>query len=331
MVVSSFGKKRLVKKNSVSSKVMYAVKRTKSGRRVVHVIEVKKGRKIVKVYKSTNRDIPKSAVVHKTKTLASKHLKATSKTALKKSGFGSAPGRLSAGRKSIKTVLPYGYAACRDHEKEAEMGDGLPRFRVYKFHPIKLGYEKKRVIIHKEKFGETKVYILGEDSKGYMVKTKGTKSQEVASASVARHKAKLQAQKLRIGKFSGMDLGLQLCTPGIVGELAESNSGSTVGSKLAALVHNGARQVRDVSRINDIRNILDQSGRGLNTGRLMLPGGGGMFPLRRTDYDPRSVKMVTTDATGNRINAATQSAFPGLQIPTNKFGRRLNYGFSRFF
>lgn len=347
-MISGFGKKRKIttkKSNEPSNKVMYAVKRTKSGKRVVQVIELKRGRKIVKVYRSTKRAIPKSAEVYHKKSDAKKHLKENSKKL--KSGFG-------ASKKTPKYSIPYGYVACVDHSDSYNKQPGK-HYKVYKYYPIKLEneYETRKVIIDKQKYtNDIKIYIVPEGAKTYKVRNNGTVADRKKSDENAKAKAKRQAQRYRLGYLAGFDLTPVECDEREISDISNTNAGSILfkglrNSNYYVNPDNGlATQLTNAETLMAQRRFL---GAGANTMQRGIPKFKGFFDkpskpiyvrgkdrgearvLGKTKYD-KDVSMSLDKGTLRYFRGPND--YSDIDRPRDdefNFGRKLNYGFSRFF
>ena len=327
-MVQSFGKKRKSRKSrkvAVKKSTMYCIKRTKAGKRVVKVEVTQKGKKVVKKYASTKRAIGKNVKCFRTKTQAKASLKQL------KSGFGA--------RKSMKkTVRPYGFVACNNQE------EGGKPFKVYKFYPIKYNYETYKIVVHKDRYtGETKAFHVPQEAKLYRVKTSGSESQRKASERLARAKAAKKAAEYETLGAVGVDLRLVECNPSEVEDMAK-----TAGAPAA--VKTAAKNPFQESMRQASRSTLS----GAEAGELFKNASQVSTALQRSNMDSlhkiRGQRMISTRSIGDylmggRIGRATGSG----RIPVSDgkfrtetgstqpnfgrslFGRRVNYGFSKYF
>ena len=346
-MVQSFGKKRKSRKSrkvAVKKSTMYCIKRTKVGKRVVKVEVVQKGKKVVRKYASTKRALGKNVKCFRTKTQAKASLRSL------KSSFGS-----RSGSKSIKkkTIRPYGFVACNDHEN---VDDGFKKFRVYKFYPIKFNYESYKIVVHKDKYtGEVKAFHVPYEAKTYRVKTSGSDLERKASEKLAKARANKKARDYETLGAVGVGLDLiecdskQLATvssapgapPGLKGlsnfQQSIINSRGQISLKDAKrfMEYSSSSQLEKTIAKNNMNSLLNTNGVRIasNTGNMynMFTKGSPHFTRDgRLRAITDSNREVTVSSSSTR-NLSNNQPYHGGGFGRSLFGRRVNYGFSKYF
>lgn len=347
-MVQSFGRKRKSRKSkkvTVKKSTMYCIKRTKAGKRVVKVEVVQKGKKVVRKYASTKRALGKNVKCFRTKTQAKASLKQL------KSSFGS-------GSKSIKkkTIRSYGYVACNDHEN---FDNGFKKFRVYKFYPIKYNYENYKIVIHKDKYsGEVKAFHVPQEAKTYRVKTSGSESERKASEKLAKARANKKARDYETLGAVGVELDLIECNPEQTAAVASApgappgmkatnsfeQSLRGAGSHLPSLknirgIYATASQPLRARMNNEANNLLNGKVRLIgNTNKISEHLLGGRFPTHSNSGSifaltgsNRPVRWNPNREDGNSLRNMNGTPYTGNGFGRSLFGRRVNYGFSKYF
>jgi len=259
------------KKSAAKAKDMYCVKKTASGRRVAKVVTKvsKTTGKARKVYNSSGAAVGASVVCYPTKAKATAALKKAAKTDTKLKG-GRTVKRATTKRKVKSSAfgkkgvspLPYGFVVCVDPENPGE-------YKPYKAFIIKWQGETFNIVRDKSVYGSVRVFAVPEDAKIHRVKTTGTKTEEKASAALARKKARRQADKYELLGSAGINLNLSECGAGHIQAIQGAGysrkllSGMT--SEQVKALYNGetSRGARNNLTLNNISNSLAQRlGRG---------------------------------------------------------------------
>lgn len=347
-MVQSFGKKRKSRKSrkvAVKKSTMYCIKRTKVGKRVVKVEVTKKGKKVVRKYASTKRALGKNVKCFRTKTQAKASLKQL------KSGFGA--------KKSLKKLVrPYGYVACLDNDQTSSH----KKFKVYKYYPVKYNYETYKIIVHKDKYtGEVKACHAPAEAKLYKVKTSGTESERKASERLAKAKANKKAREYETLGYVGIELQLVECNPAQVAGIA-SSPGAPPGVKSVNSFQRSLQQATRPLSLKDAKSIFHNSSQveealSNNNMNSLVGGRGKVIPFTQNFTHLISGGDIRTTGSG-RVNAITGSGrhvwyrppgpgkkkgdgsvrnfsdnqpYTGAGFGRSLFGRRVNYGFSKYF
>lgn len=344
-MVQSFGKKRKSRKSrkvAVKKSTMYCIKRTKAGKRVVKVEVTQKGKKVVKKYASTKRALGKNVKCFRTKTQAKASLKQL------KSGFGSKKTGFGAKKKIVR---PYGFVACNDHENV----DGFKKFRVYKFYPIKYNYETYKIVVHKDKYtGEIKAFQVPQEAKLYRVKTSGSEAQRKASEKVAKARAQKKARDYETLGAVGVDLNLVECDSNQLAGIASSPGAPPAVKNVNAFQKSLQQAGRQLS-LKDTKAVFansSQLSRALNNNNmssLVNTGKASIIPYTHNiskelmGGSPRRITgsgrvgAITGSGRqvyhkpGSVINASDNQPYDGAGFGRSLFGRRVNYGFSKYF
>lgn len=196
-MLSNFGKKKLS-----TQKIMYCIKRTKVGKRVVKVETVTRKGRQVKIYSSSRRVVGSSVKCFPRKTQAQAELKKMKEG--KMSSFGA--------RKNVatKSISPYGYTACIDPNHELNYNS--KKFKVFKYNSVTHNRQKYRVVIIKDKYTkENKYFLLPEDHKGYNVKTKGSVKEREESNKIAKERATRLAKDMEVLSYTPESANLIEC------------------------------------------------------------------------------------------------------------------------
>lgn len=380
MLLSSFGKKRKItrRRKSSSKKIMYAIKRTRAGKRVVKVDTVQKGSKIVKVYASSKRPVAKSVKLFPRKSDAKSSLKKM------RSSFGAKKGPVK--RKVVrrrktsmsfgaikKASIRYGYVPCLDIDNTTY---GEPKYKPYKFYKIKWNEQEYCVIVKKDKYAGTNVLLkVPEEAKRFMVKTSGTKADVKKSDFEAKEKARALSKQYTMLKSIGIDLSPVECSPADASSIASATQYSKdpfINSLRAAVKNlpavggsnpfNTGTQALDAKRINMARSMLNVPMKYRQNPDIFKPWsvmGQPSHPYsqsmrqRLLTKSGREVRQNPITGSMNRIVGgkdiphvggrshdedlaaykASMNSFGLARRGRNRslFGRRVNYGFSRFF
>lgn len=308
-------------KISMTHKKMYAIKKTKVGKRVVLVEEHKKTGK--PIFASTKRAVSPSTKLFRLKSLAKKELmnerkrasfgasKSVKKVVSKKkmvkrtSRFGS--------RKTKLAPRKFGYSVCKDPEDEH-------KFKVFKFFPVKTAQgELIRVIIHKSRHtGAVNVLQVHPEAKVYNVKVTGTKSQVEASRKLAKAKADKLKNDYQILGYAGRAADLMLCgEPSVIQQLSKSVPKKVVKPVLPGLGYSHAKQIGEIRSLAMAGRDTEE----LRPRNLGLQKLGGIFDMG---------KDRIAHEQGQRLKGVPRNIF-SVRPSSVQFGRNVNYGFSKYF
>jgi hypothetical protein len=357
-MLSSFGKK---KSSTTKAKVMYCIKRTKAGRRVVKVEIVKRKGRDVKIYSSSRRVLGSTVKCFPRKTSAQAEL-----TKLKKGvSFGSAS-TLKKRAESKVSKTPYGYLSCA---VEDTMNPGMLKQKVFKYEQVRKDFVTYRVVVISEKYtGVKKVMVAREGMKVFPVsRTKGSAkggSIKVQEA-LARAKAAKYGRENALLRYAGVP-DLVECSFEDIGQIA-SASGASAGLVRAAnaansfeksLEHSGSRiagvndpnlfspssQMDEVAAHNKALGMLNPRGRGpgiirgtnkisdflLHGQSLKMDSSGRQVRKDGARMNPHTGSMRTAQGSVWKPLAFGRSGFGRSSFGRSGFGR-VNYGFSRYF
>lgn len=324
-MLSSFGKKKS------SSGVMYCIKRTKVGKRVVKVETVTRRGKKVKVYASTRKSVPSSVKCFTRKTQAQAFLNSS-----KMSSFGRSRKSQNVASKKVKTK--YGYTACNDVNGESFNGK---KYKVYKFRVVKHNMETFRIVTIRTN-GSTEYFKLPDEQelKGFLVRTSGTESQIKESDRKARGLAKKMCEDFE--QLGGINIQLVHCSVNGEDVDGDRSGGSNKDLSHRAFLRSIGAPVRTqeqatkmfeyagnqsnqfLHRLRASRqlagpnaSIMGRSGRDLDA--LFAERGASLYKLGPLTPSGR------VPLGRNRFNPLTKSS-------RSSFGnRRINYGFSKYF
>lgn len=179
--MSGFGRKRK------TTKKLYAVKRSKTGRKSVVQVVSRPGKG--RVYASTGRKLAKGTKSFTTKTAAGKHLKS-----LQVSSFGrKRRKRKSVKRKSVKAKKGQGWIACVNPDADPERPS--TNYKVFKAYTYRVNGESVRLFYTGTSDMERKYWQITEDS----------------DVKFRRDKRLAQADRIKYGRLK--DAGLLDLTP----------------------------------------------------------------------------------------------------------------------
>lgn len=369
MSLLSFGKKRRTvrrrKSKKVTKKVMYAIKRTRSGRRVVKVVTVMRAGRPALVYASSRRRVASSVKCYRLKSQAkaalkkmtkktttksrktSRRKKTTRRRVIRRSGFGARRGTVGGSSR-----IRYGFVPCLS-DNDSMMG---PKYKATKFYSIKWEYETYNLIVKKEPFSdERKIYVVPDTAKKFLVKRGASKAEEKR----ARDKAAALAKEYTMLKQLHIDLTPVECSlkdannavlaaqkagdTSLAGILRRAMPRASVG-QLDTMRNSASSQINILGGSITAQSLMDDSSK-----RVRPPSNlanlGRYYGIGPTSMDYRGRVMTrTAGGTKEYRNPVTGSDGRAQMSPSgskliewtplfgkSRFGRRVNYGFSRFF
>lgn len=314
----SFGKKRTVtKRKKTTGKTMYCIKRTRAGRRVVKVLTVKRGTRVVRIYASTRRVLAKSVKCYSRKSQATAMLKKL-KTAKKKTTKRRRASRFGAASSVKKAGRSYGYTVCEDPNPV----DGNKKYKVCKYYKINFDGQTYYVVYVSDTYGSGKrAFMLPEGARRFHVANGSGKTKDREQ----RAKAVALAKNYTMLKHAAPDLVLTKCIDdgstsptgmpyaGSTGRMFEglTSQGKTFASRLAVNDSNSKSIGNIAQGMNGYLGKIHNNPSNVADKRFYL-----------TNPSYRDFKMEDSNFRARNTVGDWK---------TVNFGRRINYGFSNFF